>query len=346
MSISYKDSGVDITKGYELVNRIASSVAETHTPQVLSALGSFGALYELPHYHNPVLVSGTDGVGTKLLLAIKHNMLAQIGQDCVAMCINDIVCHGATPLFFLDYLACGVLNPEEAAVLVQSMAQACKSCNCALVGGETAEMPGIYKSGDYDVAGFVVGIIEKDKIIDGSRITKGDIIIGCASDGLHSNGFSLVRKIFEDTSTPFDGQPLYHTLLTPTRIYANTILSLLQKYDSSTIKGIAHITGGGIIENIPRIIPEKLCAIISRHTIPSQPIFELLRNTHHVEELELWNTFNMGMGLALVVSQEHSQTILQALAECPFRTFICGQVQDHTQVPSQYFYKEQKICIL
>ena len=241
MNNTYKSAGVDKEEGYKTVDKIKKAVAETHNPNVLNSLGSFGAFYEIGGYKNPVLVSGTDGVGTKLKVALDTKQYGSIGIDCFAMCANDILCHGAKPLFFLDYLACGKLDSDIAAEIVLGMVKACKDNQCALIGGETAEMPGMYQPGDYDVAGFCVGIVEKDEIIDGSKIQKGDKIIALPSSGFHSNGFSLVRKVFTDFNEVFDGKPLHETLLVPTRLYYQPIHKLLKEV---SLHGIAHITGG------------------------------------------------------------------------------------------------------
>src|SRR5690606_29120173 len=264
MSNTYKSAGVDKEEGYKTVDKIKSAVAETHNENVLNNLGSFGAFYQIAGYKNPVLVSGTEGVGTKLKVALDSKRYDSIGVDCFAMCANDILCHGAKPLFFLDYLACGKLDSEIAAEIVMGMVKACKDNECALIGGETAEMPGMYQVGDYDVAGFCVGIVEKDEIIDGSTIKPGDKIIALPSSGFHSNGFSLVRKVFPDFYETFEGKPLYETLLVPTELYYQAIKTLRSEM---TLSGIAHITGGGLIENVPRIIPQGLCAEIQESQI-------------------------------------------------------------------------------
>jgi len=268
MSNTYKSAGVDKEEGYKTVDKIKKAVGETHNANVLNHLGSFGAFYEIGGYKNPVLVSGTDGVGTKLKVALDTKKYDSIGIDCFAMCANDILCHGAKPLFFLDYLACGKLDSEIAAEIVLGMVNACKDNNCALIGGETAEMPGMYQPGDYDVAGFCVGIVEKDQIIDGSNIKPGNKIIALPSSGFHSNGFSLVRKVFPNFEEEFEGKPLYETLLVPTRLYYKDIHKVLEEVK---VSGIAHITGGGLYENVPRIIPEGLCASIdgAKVRIPS-----------------------------------------------------------------------------
>ena len=271
--ITYKDSGVNIEEGYKSVKLIKEYAQKTISKYVLNGLGSFAGMVELPKgYKNPVLVSGTDGVGTKLELAFKSNKYDTVGIDCVAMCVNDILCHGAKPLFFLDYIACGKLEAEVAAELVKGISHGCIMSDCALVGGETAEMPGFYKEGEYDIAGFAVGIVDKDKIINGKNIKPGDKLIGIASSGIHSNGFSLVRKLYTNLNEEFNGKEIWKTLITPTKIYVKPILRLIEKYD---IKGMSHITGGGFIENIPRMFNGlKLTAEIKKDSYPLPAIFE------------------------------------------------------------------------
>lgn len=312
MSNTYKSAGVDKEEGYRTVDRIKKAVSETHNPNVLNNIGSFGAFYEIGGYRNPVLVSGTDGVGTKLKVALDAGNYRSIGIDCFAMCANDIICHGAKPLFFLDYLACGKLDADVAAEIVIGMTEACKDNQCALIGGETAEMPGMYAPGDYDVAGFCVGIVEKDQIIDGSKIKAGDRIIALPSSGFHSNGFSLVRKIFTDFNEEFEGKPLHETLLVPTKLYYSSIHRLL---DEMKVYGIAHITGGGIIENIPRIIPEGLCAEINTATIKIPSVMLELEKRGNIAREEMYGTFNMGVGMVLVIDEKHASKCLDLLAE-------------------------------
>ncbi len=307
---TYKSAGVDKEEGYKTVDKIKKAVSETHNKNVLNNLGSFGAFYEIGGYKNPVLVSGTDGVGTKLKVALDSKKYDSIGVDCFAMCANDIICHGAKPLFFLDYLACGKLDSEIAAEIVMGMVEACKDNNCALIGGETAEMPGMYKAGDYDVAGFCVGIVEKNEIIDGSKIKKGDKIIALPSSGFHSNGFSLVRKIFPDFNEEFEGKPLYQTLLVPTRLYFKPIHRVLEEIK---LLGIAHITGGGLIENVPRIIPEGLCAKIDTSKIKIPNIMLELEKRGNIDRMEMFGTFNMGVGMVIVIDEKHSGKVLDLL---------------------------------
>ncbi|WP_300669562.1 phosphoribosylformylglycinamidine cyclo-ligase [Soonwooa sp.] len=312
MSNTYKSAGVDKEEGYKTVDKIKSAVAETHNKNVLNNLGSFGAFYEIGNYKNPVLVSGTDGVGTKLKVALDTKQYDSIGVDCFAMCANDILCHGAKPLFFLDYLACGKLDSDIAAEIVLGMVKACKDNECALIGGETAEMPGMYQPGDYDVAGFCVGIVEKDQIIDGSKIKTGDKIIALPSSGFHSNGFSLVRKVFPNFEEEFEGKPLYETLLVPTRLYYQDIHKLLNEVP---LHGIAHITGGGLYENIPRIIGDGLCASIEASKIKIPNIMLELEKRGNIAREEMFGTFNMGVGMIVVVDGEHAHKVLELLED-------------------------------
>lgn len=321
MSNTYKSAGVDKEEGYKTVDKIKSAVAETHNENVLNNLGSFGAFYQIGGYQNPVLVSGTDGVGTKLKVALDSKKYDSIGVDCFAMCANDILCHGAKPLFFLDYLACGKLDSDIAAEIVMGMVKACKDNNCALIGGETAEMPGMYQPGDYDVAGFCVGIVEKDQIIDGSKIKPGDQIIALPSSGFHSNGFSLVRKIFPDFNEEFEGKPLYETLLVPTRLYYQPIHRVLEEVK---VSGIAHITGGGLIENIPRIIPENLCATIETSNIKIPSIMLELEKRGNIARSEMYGTFNMGVGMVIVVDENHATKVLDLLEDA----YIVGEITE------------------
>ena len=312
MNNTYKSAGVDKEEGYKTVDKIKSAVAETHNKNVLNNLGSFGAFYAIGEYKNPVLVSGTDGVGTKLKIALDTKKYDSIGIDCFAMCANDILCHGAKPLFFLDYLACGKLDSNVASEIVLGMVKACKDNECALIGGETAEMPGMYQVGDYDVAGFCVGIVERDEIIDGSKIKKGDKIIAIPSSGFHSNGFSLVRKVFPNFEEEFEGKPLYETLLEPTRLYYQPIHKLLKVVNLS---GIAHITGGGLIENVPRIIPNGLCAAIQTEKIRIPSIMLELEKRGNVDRMEMFGTFNMGVGMVVVVDEKDAEKVLSTLKD-------------------------------
>lgn len=321
--ISYKDSGVDKEEGYRAVEKIADAVKNTHNKHVLTGLGSFGSLFELGQYKNPVLVSGTDGVGTKLEVAFSVKKYDTVGQDCFAMCANDILCQGAAPLFFLDYLACGKLDSSVSSQLVLSMARACEESGTALVGGETAEMPGFYKDGDYDMAGFCVGVVEKDRIITGEKVKEGDTIIGIASSGLHSNGFSLVRKLITDYKQDFNGAPIYEELLKPTRVYVSTMKKILEDFD---IHGMAHITGGGLIENLPRAFGKNLQAQVSKKAIPELPIFEHLQSLGVPEE-EMWGTFNMGVGMCLIVDASRKDAVISALQNAGETAFVMGEME-------------------
>ncbi len=325
---TYKSSGVDKEEGYQTVSKIKEAVTSTHNPNVLNGIGSFGAFYQLPKYKEPVLVSGTDGVGTKLRIALDVKKYDTVGIDCFAMCANDILCHGAKPLFFLDYLACGKLDSDVAAKIVLGIVKACKETGTALIGGETAEMPGMYKLGDYDVAGFCVGIVEKNDIIDGSKIEAGDTIIALPSSGFHSNGFSLIRKIFTDYNEDFLGEPLYKKLLEPTRLYQKQVFHLL---DKTTINGIAHITGGGIIENIPRIIPIGLQANIDAAAIKIPALMLELQKRGKISTKEMFNTFNMGVGMVLVLPKEKEQEAIALLKEIGEEAMPIGQIIEGTQ---------------
>lgn len=310
MSNTYKSAGVDKEEGYQTVSKIKQTVAATHNSNVLNGIGSFGAFYQLSGYKNPVLVSGTDGVGTKLRIALDVKKYDTIGIDCFAMCANDILCHGAKPLFFLDYLACGKLDSDVAAEIIGGIAAACLETNTALIGGETAEMPGMYQVGDYDVAGFCVGIVEKDEIIDGSQIKEGQTIIGLPSSGFHSNGFSLVRKVLTDVNELFEGKPLWENLLIPTRLYQNDIDKIREKVNLS---GIAHITGGGLIENVPRILPKGLTAVIHKANINVPSIMQELMKRGGISEDEMYGTFNMGVGMIVVCNSEDGPAILEMI---------------------------------
>ena len=322
--ITYKDSGVNIEEGYKSVKLIKDYAARTMSDYVLNGLGSFAGMVELPSgYEKPVLVSGTDGVGTKLDIACKKKKYDTVGIDCVAMCVNDILCHGAKPLFFLDYIACGKLEAEVAADLVKGVSEGCMQSDCALVGGETAEMPGFYKEGDYDIAGFAVGIADKDKIIDGSKIKEGNKLIGIASSGVHSNGFSLVRKLFTDLDMEFNGEEVWKTLITPTKIYVKPVLKLL---DSFEINGMSHITGGGFIENVPRMFNgRELTAVINKDSYEIPAIFKKMVELG-VDKDHMYNTFNMGIGFVMAVNEEDADNILKALKEMGEKAYEIGYV--------------------
>lgn len=333
MTISYKDAGVDKEAGYKQVKLIKDMVKSTHTEGVMSEIGGFAGLFQLDNkaYKEPVLVSGTDGVGTKLKIAFMMNTHNTIGEDCVAMCVNDILCQGAKPLFFLDYIATGKLVPEKMAQVVEGIANGCIKGECALIGGETAEMPGFYSEDEYDLAGFAVGVVDKEKIIDGTKIGEGDIIIGLPSSGVHSNGYSLVRKIvFEKENMKVDkfieelDTTIGEELLKPTRIYTKTVMPLIEKFD---IHGICHITGGGLYENVPRIIPEGLSANMDTREIPRQEIFNLLAKWGNIEEKEMYSTFNMGVGMVLIVDSKEAEEIKADLEKRGEEYFVLGKVE-------------------
>lgn len=321
--INYKDAGVDIHEGYKTVGLIKSHAARTMIPGVLNNLGSFAGMFELTGYKNPVLVSGTDGVGTKLDIAFKTKKYDTVGIDAVAMCVNDILCHGAKPLFFLDYLACGKLEAEVASDIVKGVAEGCIQAGCALIGGETAEMPGFYRDGEYDIAGFAVGIVEKDRIIDGSKISGGDILIGIESSGIHSNGYSLVRKLITDLEIELNGQKMGEILLTPTKIYVKSILSLIEKFD---IKGMAHITGGGFYENIPRMFKGAFTAVVDKKNLRVHDIFKYMISLGVAEEV-MFNTYNMGVGLVLCVDPGDAEAVVKELIALGDRAYIIGHVE-------------------
>ncbi|WP_315079243.1 phosphoribosylformylglycinamidine cyclo-ligase [uncultured Clostridium sp.] len=322
--ITYKEAGVNIEEGYRSVKLIKEYAAKTMSEYVLNGLGSFAGMVELPSgYEKPVLVSGTDGVGTKLEIAFKNKKYDTVGIDCVAMCVNDILCHGAKPLFFLDYIACGRLEAEVASDLVKGISDGCIQSDCALIGGETAEMPGFYDEGEYDIAGFAVGIVDKDKIINGSNIKEGDKLIGIASSGIHSNGYSLVRKIFTDLNEDFNGEEVWKTLITPTKIYVKPILNLLENFD---IKGMAHVTGGGFIENVPRLFNgRELTAVINKTSYPLPAIFERIIEKG-VDKEHMYNTFNMGIGFVLAVNEEDVEHIIKALTIMGEKAYEIGHV--------------------
>jgi len=321
--MKYKDSGVNIEEGYRTVDLIKDMARKTYSGRVLNGIGSFAALYDIGGYKNPVLVSGTDGVGTKLEIAFKMQKYDTVGIDCVAMCVNDILCHGARPLFFLDYLACGKLDAEVAAQIVSGVAKGCEIAGCSLIGGETAEMPGFYKEGDYDIAGFAVGIVERDRIIDGSKITEGDVLIGIESSGPHSNGYSLIRRIIKNLDAEFEGNKIGEVLLTPTTIYVPYVLPLIEKYE---IKGMAHITGGGFYENIPRMFKEDFTAVIYKNSFKIPKIFEYIMDSG-VEEREMFNTFNMGIGFVLCVDKGLAKNIVEDLEGMGKGAYIIGHVE-------------------
>ena len=331
-SSSYAAAGVDITAGYRAVELMKAHIARTMTAGVCGDIGGFGGLFELDvtGMERPVLVSGTDGVGTKLKLAFLLDKHDTVGIDCVAMCVNDIICCGAKPLFFLDYIACGKNVPEKIAAIVSGVAEGCVQAGAALIGGETAEMPGFYPADEYDLAGFSVGVVDKKRIIDHSAMVPGDAIIALPSSGVHSNGFSLVRRVFNvehcDLRTPIEalgGKGLGETLLTPTKIYVKPVLSLLEQVQ---VKGISHITGGGFYENIPRSIPEGLCAKIEKAAVRVLPIFGLIAETGGIPERDMFNTFNMGVGMSLVVPREEADKALSILRAQGEDAYIMGEI--------------------
>ena len=336
-SASYAAAGVDVTAGYEAVRRIKPMVESTYIPGVMGTLGGFGGMFapDLNGMKKPVLVSGTDGVGTKLKLAFLLDKHDTVGIDCVAMCVNDIICAGAKPLFFLDYIACGKNVPEKIASIVSGVAEGCVQSGAALIGGETAEMPGFYPVDEYDLAGFAVGIVDKQKIIDHSKMAAGDVILALPSSGVHSNGFSLVRKVFDVEKTDLrapvaalGGKGLGETLLTPTKIYVKPILALLQQV---TVKGISHITGGGFFENIPRSIPDGLGAKITMADVRVLPIFDLIQQAGNISRREMFNTFNMGVGLTVVVAKEDAERALAILRENGEDAYVLGEIVESAE---------------
>ena len=335
-ALSYRDAGVDIDAGNRLVDRIKPHAKRTLRPGVLGGLGGFGALFELPldRYRQPVLVSGTDGVGTKLKLALELNRHDTIGVDLVAMCVNDVLVVGAEPLFFLDYYATGQLEVEVAAAVIKGIADGCALAGAALVGGETAEMPGLYQDGDYDLAGFCVGVVEKARMIDGGKVQPGDALLGLASSGPHANGYSLVRKILAvsgaDLDQPFAGQTLGETLLTPTRIYVKSILKLLEQVE---IRAIAHITGGGLTENLPRVLPVNTKAVIDLSSWERPAIFQWLQQQGGVAETEMRRTFNCGVGLVVCVAAEVVEKTLALLRESGETAWLLGYIADSRGQP-------------
>ncbi|WP_274952562.1 phosphoribosylformylglycinamidine cyclo-ligase [Angelakisella massiliensis] len=330
-SESYKEAGVDITAGYKAVNLMKEHVARTMTQGVLSGIGGFGGLFQLDlgEIRHPVLVSGTDGVGTKLKLAFLLDKHDTVGIDCVAMCVNDVICCGAKPLFFLDYVAVGKNVPERVAAIVSGVAEGCVQSGSALIGGETAEMPGFYPPDEYDLAGFSVGVVDKEKIIDHSAVRSGDAILALPSSGVHSNGFSLVRKVFDvehsDLTLYSDelGATLGETLLTPTRIYVKPMLALMEQVE---VKSISHITGGGFYENIPRSLPEGCTAHIDRTTLKTPPIFDLIRRKGNIPERDMFNTFNMGVGMSVVVAPDKADEAVRILRAQGVDAYIMGQI--------------------
>ena len=332
LSNAYKHAGVDIEAGYESVARMKKHVSRTHRPEVIGALGGFGGMFDLSalSLNEPVLVSGTDGVGTKLLLAITMDKHDTIGIDCVAMCVNDIIAQGAEPLYFLDYIACGKAIPAKVEAIVKGIADGCEQAGCALIGGETAEMPGMYDVDEYDLAGFTVGAVEKSKLLDGSLVREGDVLIGLPSSGIHSNGYSLVRKVLlDESSMKLDqyigelGCTLGEELLRPTRIYVNPVLEAL---NTGFVHGISHITGGGFIENIPRMLPDGLGVEIEKGTWEVLPIFDLIQSIGSLQEKEMYSIFNMGIGMVLAVEAHRADELMNLFNQCGERAKKVGRV--------------------
>ncbi len=341
-SEAYAASGVDITAGYRAVELMKKHIAKTAVPGVVSGIGGFGGLFELDltGISKPVLVSGTDGVGTKLKLAFLADKHDTVGIDCVAMCVNDVICCGAKPLFFLDYIACGKNVPERIADIVKGVCDGCVQSGAALIGGETAEMPGFYPEDEYDLAGYCTGVVDKDKIIDNNKMMPGDVVIALPSSGVHSNGFSLVRRVFDvehaDIKTPLPelgGKSVLDTLLTPTKIYVKPVLALLEKVE---VHGISHITGGGFYENIPRSVPDGLGVVIKEKDVRVLPIFDLIEKKGNISRRDMFNTFNMGVGMDVIVPAEQADTALRILKECGEDAYIVGAVKE----------SEEKICLI
>ncbi|MCI8924122.1 MAG: phosphoribosylformylglycinamidine cyclo-ligase [Lachnospiraceae bacterium] len=333
--MDYKKAGVDIEAGYRSVELMKEYVKGTKRPEVLGGLGGFSGAFSLSkikEMENPVLVSGTDGVGTKIKLAFIMNRHDTVGIDCVAMCVNDIVCAGGEPLFFLDYIACGKNHPEKVASIVKGVAEGCKMAGAALIGGETAEHPGLMPEEEYDLAGFAVGVVDEKDLIDGKNIKSGDVILGIASSGVHSNGFSLIRKIFvmttESLNTYYDelGKTLGEALIEPTKIYVKALKNV--KEAGVVIKGCSHITGGGFYENIPRMLPDGVTAVIEKGSYPIPPIFELMRKEGNLEEKVMYNTYNMGLGMVLAVAPENAQKAIEAIEAAGDKAYVVGKIQD------------------
>ena len=330
--ITYKDAGVDVERGYEAVRRMKQHVATTFNENVLGGLGSFGGFYSIENegLEKPVLVAGTDGVGTKLKLAFLLDKHDTVGIDCVAMCVNDVVCQGAKPLLFLDYVATGYLDPEKVEQIVAGVAEGCRQAGCALIGGETAEMPDFYPAGEYDLAGFTVGIVDREKSISGAAVAEGDVLVGIASSGVHSNGYSLVRRLVltegRDLNAPVEalgGRSWGETLLTPTKIYVKSALAACK---AANVHGIAHITGGGFIENIPRILPEGLTAEIELGAWPVLPVFTELQKLGGLSDRQIYNTFNMGIGMVFAVSAQEADALIASLEASGEQAYRIGRV--------------------
>jgi len=335
--LSYKDAGVDIDAGDALVERIKPLAKKTMREGVLAGIGGFGALFEVPkRYKEPVLVSGTDGVGTKLKLAFEWNMHDTVGIDLVAMSVNDVLVQGAEPLFFLDYFACGKLHVDTAAAVVGGIAKGCELSGCALIGGETAEMPGMYPDGEYDLAGFAVGAVEKSKILTGQNVKPGDVVLGLASNGVHSNGFSLVRKVIDragaNAPATLDGKPFKEAIMAPTRLYVKSVLTALAEHpnteDASGIKALAHITGGGLLENIPRVLPEGTAAHLTKGSWPQTELFAWLQNTAGIDDIEMNRTFNNGIGMVVVIDAAHAEACAATLRAQGEQVYTIGVIAE------------------
>ena len=333
-SLSYRDAGVDIDAGDRLVQNIKPFARRTMRPEVIGGIGGFGALFDISgNYRSPVLVSGTDGVGTKLKLAFQYDKHDSIGIDLVAMSVNDILVQGAEPLFFLDYFACGKLDIGTATRVIRGIAEGCERAGCALIGGETAEMPGMYPQGEYDLAGFAVGVVEKDRIVDGSMIMEGDVVLGLASSGPHSNGYSLIRKIVEknrvDLSSDFNGKTLIDEVMAPTRIYVKPVLGLMKHL---TVKGIAHITGGGLVENIPRVLPQGMVAVLQSAKWNLPEVFSWLQYQGNVTSEEMYRVFNCGIGMVLIVAPEVTDAAMEILHSAGESAWIIGDIRRGTAI--------------
>ncbi len=346
MSLTYKEAGVDIDKQNLLIKNIKQVIKSTYGPEVIGGIGGFAGLFKLDigNFKDPVLVSSTDGVGTKIKIALMANIHKYIGIDLVAMVVNDLIVDGAHPLFFLDYFATGKLNVERGKTIISGIAEGCKEAGCALIGGETAEMPGIYNEDDYDLAGFGVGVVDSDKIIDGSRISEKDVLIGLHSSGVHSNGFSLVRKVLFDRAkmnigdyVEDLGKTLGEELITPTRIYVKSILNLMRTFE---IKGIVHITGGGFIDNIPRILPSRSNVVIQRKNWEVPPVFSFIQGLGKIDDVEMYRTFNMGIGMILIVSEKDADDVMLRLKGLKEPAAVIGYVKSHKKGEDQVLFEE------
>ena len=338
-SLTYRDAGVDIDAGDALVDRIKPFAKRTMRPEVMGGIGGFGALFEISKkFKDPVLVSGTDGVGTKLKLAFQLNKHDTVGQDLVAMSVNDILVQGAEPLFFLDYFACGKLDVDTAATVIQGIAQGCELSGCALIGGETAEMPSMYPDGEYDLAGFAVGAVEKSQIIDGSTIRPGDVVLGLASSGAHSNGYSLIRKVIEiakpELEADFHGRKLKNVIMEPTRIYVKSLLALMEKR-AGLVKGMAHITGGGLLENVPRVLADNVTAVLKKDAWQMPPLFQWLQQAGNVDAQEMYRVFNCGIGMVVIVAAEDADMAAEQLRSTGETVYKLGTIEARAEGQAQ-----------